>query len=1126
MFRLHKFDKTIKILIHNSFTRYSTEILPRQTKKLYPPCKKKLLPNNDKHPPPIHVDGEAPRVNSVGIQMLPANIYKQVFKGIPDQEYDASIVEKCHGYLNKHGILKKDPNLLPDVNLKIPPLCGANIIEHFEIIAEEQSKPYRELVLDILDGIPPIPEEWVMQVGWTRYVLNQEPVAVDCPLEDCVVFDVEVCMRSGKLPTIATAVSKEAWYGWVSESLMNRSDKPLQNHEYYEKHLIPFYNGSLDNPKVVIGHNVAYDRSRIMEPYRLRNTGMRFLDTMSMHVAINGLTSYQRAVLKSQDKEEEDGEWQNTSSLNSLNEVHKLYCGKEVEKTVRDVFVYGSLNDVYDQFQTVMSYCAYDVKATHNVLKVLFPLYLERFPHPATLAGMLELSTTYLPINGNWERYINNSEQAYDDLDIERKVMLARCADQACHLFHNNKYAEDLWMWDQDWDVKDIKIRKTPIKSESRGESDNTGSEQDLLEEKFNYLDRTAQFLPAVESLLPGYPNWYRKLCTKPGSSPDWVPGPHLISTSMQITPKLLGLTWENYPLHFIRGQGWGLIVPFLSDSDIDTRIPIKQILQKRAAVGSSLQASVAPDLSIGQQIERNLSKVEFYRSVKKDNSGGVYKGSGVWSNTVLENCCWFYKLPHKDGPSHRVGNPLAKDFLNKFSESVLTGSTNSAEKIIAIQKMLSYWRNNRNRIMEQMVVWLDDAHLPNFLKLHHKQCGAILPQVVVCGTLTRRAVEATWMTASNAHTDRVGSELRSMVQAPFGYSIVGADVDSQELWIASVIGDSHFAKIHGGTPLGWMTISGNKSDGTDMHSVTAKAVGISRDQAKVLNYARIYGAGQNFAEQLLKQFNPTMSDSDVRRKSSKMFTLTKGKRVFNLKKEFLTDFPDKLYERWEAFGIAKLHNKKLDEMFYNPKWTGGMESAMFNRLEEIANNSEPVTPFLHCRLSRALEPKGVAGDRFLPTRINWVVQSGAVDFLHLMLVSMRWIMQNQIRFCFSFHDEVRYLVKDDRKYQAALAMHVTNLLVRSYCSAMLGMRDLPFSVAFFSSVEVDAVLRKEAKQDCKTPSNPHGLMGGYNIPNGESLDIHQAVRKAGGQYAWWRTKKRNVESHKTKARPNGTHAG
>lgn len=127
-----------------------------------------------------------------------------------------------------------------------------------------------------------------------------------------------------------------------------------------------------------------------------------------------------------------------------------------------------------------------------------------------------------------------------------------------------------------------------------------------------------------------------------------------------------------------------------------------------------------------------------------------------------------------------------------------------------------------------------------NFIFSLDQLYGAIIPQVVVCGTLTRRAVEPTWMTASNAHAERIGSELRSMVQAPPGYSIVGADVDSQELWIASVLGDASHARIHGVTPLGWMTISGNKTSQTDMHSVTAKAIGISRNHAKVINYARL----------------------------------------------------------------------------------------------------------------------------------------------------------------------------------------------------------------------------------------------------------------------------------------------
>lgn len=71
------------------------------------------------------------------------------------------------------------------------------------------------------------------------------------------------------------------------------------------------------------------------------------------------------------------------------------------------------------------------------------------------------------------------------------------------------------------------------------------------------------------------------------------------------------------------------------------------------------------------------------------------------------------------------------------------------------------------------------------------RRYGAIVPQVIAAGTISRRAVEPLWLTASNAEAERLGSEIKAMVQAPPGFCLVGADVDSQEMWIASLIGDS-----------------------------------------------------------------------------------------------------------------------------------------------------------------------------------------------------------------------------------------------------------------------------------------------------------------------------------------------
>ena len=56
--------------------------------------------------------------------------------------------------------------------------------------------------------------------------------------------------------------------------------------------------------------------------------------------------------------------------------------------------------------------------------------------------------------------------------------------------------------------------------------------------------------------------------------------------------------------------------------------------------------------------------------------------------------------------------------------------------------------------------------------------------------------------------------------------------------------------------------------------------------------------------------------------------------------------------------------------------------------------------------------------------RVNWVVQSSAVDYLHLLVVAMRYLFDTykiRGRISITIHDEVRYLVDSEDKYRAAL---------------------------------------------------------------------------------------------------------
>lgn len=56
-----------------------------------------------------------------------------------------------------------------------------------------------------------------------------------------------------------------------------------------------------------------------------------------------------------------------------------------------------------------------------------------------------------------------------------------------------------------------------------------------------------------------------------------------------------------------------------------------------------------------------------------------------------------------------------------------------------------------------------------------------------------------------------IGSDLKSMIQCPEGWSLVGADVDSQEQWIAALFGDSACGVNQAGaTQFSNMLLAGN----------------------------------------------------------------------------------------------------------------------------------------------------------------------------------------------------------------------------------------------------------------------------------------------------------------------------
>ena len=532
------------------------------------------------------------------------------------------------------------------------------------------------------------------------------------------------------------------------------------------------------------------------------------------------------------------------------------------------------------------------------------------------------------------------------------------------------------------------------------------------------------------------WPKWYWDLTAPKKGLP---PGTADITIRTRFSPLLLKLSWQGWPLFHSREHGWTFRVP--ADKEFTSRT---------------------------QALTFKKKEDEEFAAVNEEQlSASMIQGKSTMPSF------YFYKLPHKDGEKANVGNPLAKTFIKYSQDGTMTSPDDTAKDALDLNAQCSYWISVRDRVLKQMVVWQNSSRDLGFpTGSERRKWGVILPQVITMGTVTRRAIEKTWLTASNAKKNRVGSELKAMVQAPDGYAIVGADVDSEELWISSVMGDAQFG-VHGATAIGWMTLEGTKAAKTDLHSKTAEILGISRNQAKVFNYSRIYGAGGKHAVLLLLQSNPSMTLAQAKRLADQLYASTKGK------------------------------NTHHDKMFGRKFWYGGTESFVFNKLEEIAISDHPHTPALGCGITYALSkeylPSGYGKD-YMPSRINWAVQSSGVDYLHLLIVSMEYLIKTyniNARYLISVHDELRYLVTEEDKYRAALALQIANLWTRCLFAFKLGMGDLPQGVAWFSAVDVDKVLRKEVDMPCVTPSHPDPILPG------ESLDITQILQKTNNGSLW-----------------------
>jgi DNA polymerase gamma 1 len=457
------------------------------------------------------------RRNELGVQLLSRKLHTQLFPNVKSHSIDPKFIRVAQDHLRAHGLDPAQAQVLPSISFDLPPLQGRNLDEHFHRIGLHAAQPWLQLAKDFTNSeLPPRPEFWDIQSGWTKYHYrpNGASFSEHVPYpnhsgngEEILAFDVETMPAHSPFAVMACAASKNAWYAWISPWLLGESED-LQ-------HLIPL--GDPTQARLVVGHNVSYDRARILEEYHIKQTKTRFMDTMALHVAVKGISSHQRPAwmkhrkskAKEKERKEEAAEvvveyiqdverqqdnesdaaksqalkrlrldmeeslpqllavdfpdveaeitskrWEDITSANSLADLASLYCGTELDKEIRNDFMTHTPADIRENVSDYLTYCAQDVFMTHAVFARVLPDFLKACPHPVSFAGILTMGSSFLTTDRSWERYLENAERTYRDMEEKVKTRLLQLAEEARGMMESGKWKEDVWLSQLDWTPK------------------------------------------------------------------------------------------------------------------------------------------------------------------------------------------------------------------------------------------------------------------------------------------------------------------------------------------------------------------------------------------------------------------------------------------------------------------------------------------------------------------------------------------------------------------------------------------------------------------------------------------------------------------------------------------------
>lgn len=437
-------------------------------------------------------------------------------------------------------------------------------------------------------------------------------------------------------------------------------------------------------------------------------------------------------------------------------------------------------------------------------------------------------------------------------------------------------------------------------------------------------------------------------------------------------------------------------------------------------------------------QINKETKEVELLPITTKSRLSHIllrleWKGSPL---TYVTDKGWMYldeeggtmeRVPHPDGEGVNVGGVLSKDYLDDFESGTLSSSLPQAQELISLAVKVSYWTSVRSRVYEQLATSALDTEIT-----------VVVPQTIPHNTATNRAGEHLWLTVPDPKPDKIGTEVKTRVQIKSPYTFISSDYDGQESVVASIFADSNY-KIAGSTQFGHSVLAGSKEDGTDMHSMTAKTIGISRGIAKNCNYGMLYGSGVKTLAATIRKGNKSIPIAVAEKMGKKLIEAKKGKKASR----------------------------------FSQNYVGGSDSFAYNEMARIANSPTPRNPLSGTKMSTAFRPSVVQKEYFT-MRNNWVIQSTGSAMLHAFLTGMEYLCRRynvSARFCMSVHDSVLYMCREEDADKVAALYQIAHLWSWTWLRYNYGICEMPHANAWFSSIEVDKIFRKSATASTITVS-------------------------------------------------------